>query len=221
VRTAPTPLSWLWALGALAGLALALGSYEQAVMLPAALLGTAICLRWQRYRVRWQLHFAFWALLGGYLALRAAVLPTDVSAYQAQQFRSGSGVLLSLMDYVFPAFAGLLTLWNSFELGPGLLLTYQPWQALIGLASNVVAVLRARRDWILPLTGWALSIVTFLPMAWMKHFDHYHYWPMAMRALFVVAMAGIGAQALVSAASRPARRAPPRPDPAPGSLPRP
>lgn len=212
---------WMWPILSSLSLLLALGSYEQAVMAPAALVGVGLVLRWKRYRVRWTWHVLFWALLGGYLSLRGLLVSTDVSGYQAQQFRSGSGVLFSLLAYALPAAQGIWTLGHSLDVGAAIWLTGQPWSFLAGLSANVAALAEARKDWVLPLAGWALSILAFLPMAWLKHFDHYHYWPMAMRAIFVASMIEIGTRALVSAGSRRAIQAPPRPDPAPGSLRRP
>lgn len=220
--------AWLWAVLAVLAGALALGSYEQAVMLPAALLVVAVAMRWQRYRVRWGWHVVFWALLGGYLAARWAFLPTETSGYQDQQLRFGPGVWLSLGDYAMPELATFWQAWRVMDL-PGLLaeiglaglLISLPYKATISFMGNVVAYVQARRDLVLALTGWLLSVVAFLPMAWLKHFDHYHYWPMAMRAMFAAVMVGVAAQLTVSAVSLPPQQAPQRPDPAPGSLPRP
>ncbi|MCB8933790.1 MAG: hypothetical protein H6534_10140 [Chthonomonadaceae bacterium] len=210
-----------WIGVSLAALALALGSYEQAVMVPAALLGIAVSFRLEGRRVRWGWHLLFWAALVGYLLLRASVVPSDPSGYQQQQFRTGPGVGLSLLDYLLPA-AGIV--WTSsglLEQGAYLLLSAGFWAVLLSVASTVAIVWALRRRWRLTLAGWALSSLAFLPMAWMKSFEHYHYWPMALRTLFVAAVVGAAANSWISAASRPTLQAPSRPDPAPGSLPRP
>jgi hypothetical protein len=70
------------------------------------------------------------------------------------------------------------------------------------------------------LTAWAISIFAFLPMAWVQHFDHYHYWPMAMRAVFLTLLLPPIGRAVITAVSPRAELAPPRSHPAPGSLPR-
>jgi hypothetical protein len=224
----PSKSAWIWAVVAVAATALAFGSYEQAVMLPALLFGVALCLRLQRLRVRWGWQAAFWSLLLGYLAVRHAIVPSTVSSYQAQQFRSGPGVWQSLLDYFLPAARDVWLAALTFDIPllmesggmVGLIFAF-PWWSLIFVTSNVAAVIASRPVWLLPLTGWAMSCVAFLPMAWLKHFDHYDYLPMAMRALLVSALIGVAGKALVSAASRPALQAPPRLDPAPGSLPHP
>ena len=211
--------NWLWA--ALSGVSalLSMMSYEQGVMVPAALLGVAICMRWRRFQVRWAWQGLFWGALLAYLALRYQLVPADVSRYQAQQFRSGPGVAMSLLGYVFPSANGLWTLWLSRDIGAALIYGPMLWQALLDLATNLATVQVSRSAWILPLTGWALSILAYLPMAWLKEFEHYHYWPMAMRSLFVVGLLAAAGQYIISAASRPALQAPARLDPAPGSLP--
>lgn len=228
LRSGTPRLNGLWPVVSILCLALALGSYEQAVMVPGLLVATALCLRLQRYRVRWAWQAAFWGVLAGYLALRHNLVPSDVSGYQAQQFRSGDGVWRSLLEYLFPAAPSV---WHSvlaydfrmlYEAGGfvGATLAF-PFPTVVQLAANCAVILVLRREWRLPVAGWAMSFVAFLPMAWLKHFDHYHYLPMAMRALFVGALIGVAGKALVSAASRPELRAPPRLYPAPGSLPRP
>ncbi|HVL37881.1 MAG TPA: hypothetical protein VM328_00695 [Fimbriimonadaceae bacterium] len=221
VRAGVARTAWGWLLLSLVGLVLALGSYEQAVMLPAALFGVAVSLRLQRYQVRWGLQALFWGLLVGYLALRSQIVPTEASGYQLQQFRSGPGVWQSVMHYIFPAFKDLYSLAMTLDLGPLQFMSWGPWGSLLFAGSNLAAYGQVlNRRLVLGLTGFALSLVTFLPMAWLKPFDHYDYWPMAMRSLFVSALVMAAGGTLVSAASRPAMQAPARPDPAPGSLPR-
>jgi hypothetical protein len=153
-------------------------------------------------------------------------VPTDVSGYQAQQFRSGPGVWSSILDYFLP---GAMPLWFGVtaydprmmfaEGGIAGAIMSVPYQGIISMASTIGALIATRKEWLLPLTGWSLSTIAFLPMAWLKHFDHYHYLPMAMRSLFVVAMAAVAGKVFVSAVSRPALQAPARLDPSPGSLP--
>lgn len=221
VDTRPGRFHALWVVAAAVATACALGSYEQAVMLPAALLGVAVCQRLQGLQVRWAWHGLFWALLLGYVALRHGVLPADASGYQQQQFRYGPGVWLTLLDYVLPFLVTAWVSWGVFDQGWLVVFAGQFWTALALIAGNLAAFAAARRNWVLPLTGWILSSLAFLPMAWLKQFDHYHYWPMALRSLLAVSLTGIAVQATLSAMSRPVLQAPARPAPAPGSLPRP
>ncbi|MBI5705671.1 MAG: hypothetical protein HZC36_01645 [Armatimonadetes bacterium] len=218
----PSRAPWLWAGFSAICVALALGCYEQAVMLPAALLGVALTLRWRGYRVRFGWQALFWGLLGGYLALRYSVLPHTASGYQQQQFRTGDGVTISLVSYLLPVYlAARAALRDLVDLGPITLFLGSGVNFYIGAISTWSAVWEARKQWILPLSGWAFSTLAFLPMAWLKHFEHYHYWPMALRSLMVVSLLPIAAETVKRALSPRAVQAPPRPSPAPGSLPHP
>ncbi|CAN5634410.1 hypothetical protein BH11ARM2_BH11ARM2_28340 [soil metagenome] len=210
-----------WAVLAVVSTALALASYEQAVMLPACLLGVAISLRWQGKKTRWAWQAAFWGVLVGYLVLRYQVVPHTVSGYQRQQYRTGMGAIQDLGTYAFAPISTLLALVNGLSVGLIILFTAQPWFQMLEIARGVAAVRVAARDWRWPLTGWCLSLLAFLPMAFLKIFEHYHWWPMALRTILVVGLAQAVGRSIVIAWSRPERQAPPRPDPAPGSLPRP
>jgi hypothetical protein len=200
----------------------ALGSYEQAVMLPAALLGVAVSLRLQRYQVRWGWQAAFWGALVLYFLARRAFLPEGASAYQDQQFAGGNmGKVLFLSDYLLPSLGAVLTQVRVLDMGWSLMVTPHLYIAIWRAVANVYGYVAAARHWALALTGFSLSAIAYLPMAWLHQFDHYHYWPMALRTLFV-AVLGWGAWELcVIAVSPRARQAPTRPSPAPGSLPRP
>ncbi|MGV3618936.1 MAG: hypothetical protein ACO1SV_26720 [Fimbriimonas sp.] len=211
-----------WALLSVVATALALGSYEQAVMLPACLLAVACAFRWRGFRVRWGWQAPAWGLLVGYLVLRSAILPTQASGYQNQQLRFGPGVWLSLSDYVLPSLGTIPSLLSMTDMGFTLFLMATPYLAILAFARDFTAIAQARhRHGVLALAGWGMAFLAFLPMAWLNHFDHYHYWPLAMRALLVAVLGWIGLELLVTAWSPRGTSAPPRPDPAPGSLPRP
>lgn len=219
----PGRLPWVWLVVSVLGLALALGSYEQAVMLPASLLGVAIIMRLHhRRRPHWTFHAVNWLVLFGYLALRSAVLPDTASGYQEQQFRTGPGVWLSLGDYALPGLVNLPQFWIVASTGIVMALDATFWMPLIrtgGWLTAWGAAWQDRRRW-LTLGMLLLSFVAFLPMAWLHQFGHYHYWPNAMRALYLILLT-IGVGQLVATAIAPRGiQAPPRRDPAPGSLPR-
>lgn len=212
------PASHGWVYFSLACAALALASYEQAVMVPACILGLAILFHWKGHRVNWLWPAAFWALLVGYVLLRHAVVPSAPSGYQLQQFRSGAGVWLSLEDYFLP-FAGsipsFMSTWDQF---PILLITASPYAFFLFAASNIATFIAAKKDWIYCTGGYLLSSIAFMPMAWLKQFDHYHYWPMSLRTLLVVSLGMIAGRMVLTAWSPPASQAPKRQSPAPGSL---
>ena len=211
----------LWAVASLLFCALALGSYEQAVMLPAALVAVGVSFRYRRYQVRWIWPILSWGLLILYYIARRSFLPEGVSSYQSQQFRSGPGVYMDLATYILPCLTTLYFALQILDLGWIVLIGKQVYEAIWIAYGNVAGFLSLRRHWVLAATGYSLSCLAFLPMAWLNRFDHYHYWPMAMRSLFVTMLA-IGVWDLtVTALSPPARQAPPRPAAAPGSLPHP
>jgi len=214
--------AWIWCVLACLGVALALGSYEQAVMLPTALVGVAVSLKLRRYRVRWAWHAAFWLILVLYLVLRNQLLPHGVSQYQRQQFRHSGAVIEAIMGYAFPA---LMPLWHVIAASGSvieLLSVGQFWTAVLRIVADIsssVTVIRKR--FALALTGYALSVLAFLPMAWLKPFGHYDFWPMAMRSLFTVTLCWVAIERLINAVSPLSLQAPPRQSPAPGSLPHP
>lgn len=212
---------WIWAFVAFVAVLLALGSYEQAVMLPAALMGVAVSLRLQRYQVRWSWHFVFWGALVLYYFARKAFLPDGSSGYQEQQFRNGAGVFLDICRYLLPSLSSFYLTVKVLDVGVGILLTGKVYATFWDAYTNFAAFWAVRKPWILALTGFALSFLSYLPMAWLNQFDHYHYWPMAMRSLLVVILAWGTWELVVIALSPPATRAHARPVPAPGSLPHP
>lgn len=211
--------SVLWPIFSLICVALALASYEQAVMLPAVMLAIAVTMMNSRYRVRWGWQAGFWTLLVGYLILRKLVVPTGVSAYQAQQFRSGGGVRLSLLDYLLPCANGYAGFMTDLEGGLLMLMTGAPYVYVLSVATNLTAFYQAKRRWVWALAGYGMSFLAFLPMAWLKQFPHYSYWPLALRSLFTVMLALVAVDLTLIAWSPPTRQAPKRLDPAPGSLP--
>ncbi len=212
---------WLWVAIAFVATIAALMSYEQAVMLPAVLLGVAVYWRTRSRVPHWTLHSLFWLALIAYLLLRHALVPSDVSRYQAQQFRSGVNIMRDLLDYALPNFSSSDYFWGSLSLGVYSLFQIGPWWQVFGGAGTICTAMQARRNWQLLAAGLGMALIAFLPMAWMKQFGHYHFWPVALRSIFLVAVGKIAWDLLSIAACPPARQAPPRPSPAPGSLPHP
>ena len=224
-------VAWPWAVGAVLATALALGSYEQAVMLPAVLtvVGLAMRLRTSPHpnpsppegRGAFALHAVFWGMLVAYAGLRWALLPHDPSGYQRQQFSSNRTALWAEMQYLFPPLEGVAGIPTILGAGLIMLLFPTPYLPLWSAAVTSVGYYQARKGPVPMLFGLLGSAVAYLPMAWFKLFDHYHYWPMAMRSAFVVGLGLAAARLAATAVCPPAQPAPPRPRHAPGSLPRP
>lgn len=216
----PGSAPWIWLVVCSLATLLALGSYEQAVMLPATLLGIAILFRTQGWRVHWPVHAIFWILLVGYLALRWQVIPSDASQYQKQQFRSGPSVYYSLLSFHLPLYVDIKTFLLSLQVGYLVLMSSGTWEPLMQSLANIAAGVTTWRDrnrWLI-LASLTLAFVAYMPMAWLKPFSHYWYWPCAMWSVFVLAYGESVFRSLLSAAGRPAQQAPPRLSPAPGSL---
>lgn len=215
--------AWPWIVGAGVCMALAFGSYEQAVMLPALAVGVWVFFRVRGMRGTWWPHVVFWLLLVGYLAVRSRYVPSDVSGYQAQQLRTGPGVWIVLGEYLAPALYWTYSSVASFGGAFLLLLTSEFWSPVLAIAGNVATYFRAWNE----RTRWwffsflLLSALAFLPMAWLQPFGHYHYLPSVFRAVYVVLLGTAVWRMVLSAASLPELQAPSRPCPAPGSLLRP
>lgn len=212
-----------WWLGgiALVCVALALASYEQAVMMPAILTGVALLFWLRGSRPQWWVPVGAWALLVGYFVLRKAVVPSGVSRYQGQQLRFGPGVLGALFDFSFPGLNQWQTIANSFDGLPFSYVSANPWIAwvlLLGNAALIALAWKSRHRWTF-IGAWLMTVCSFLPMAWLKMFEHYYYWPAAFYALAVVTGGRVLWDAVVRAWSPPPLQSPPRETPAPGSLP--
>jgi hypothetical protein len=190
-------------------------------MLPAVLLIVAVAFRLRGGKPLWALHGVFWTLILGYLALRWQLLSHVASGYQAQQYSSTRTAFWMEMEYVFPPLAGLFALPNILATGAIMLVTAEPYAALADAVIVATGYWQAKRAVGLFLVGWLGSAVAFAPMAWFKLFEHYHYWPMALRSTFVVGMGVVALRLAATAWCPPAQQAPPRLGPAPGSLPRP
>jgi hypothetical protein len=210
---------WGWFTLSIASAALAMGAYEQAVMIPFVIFGLGFWLRTQGVQTRFSLQTAFWLLLFSYVVVRMQFIPIKPSGYQSQQFRSGPGVVISIIDYVFPGLQSFNAVWVS--LSSGLLILFTP-----GIWSSACFGLGNAAFWLrLKAAGKPLAIVlicaavAYLPMAFLHQFGHYHYWPGAFLALFGVLACEQFLKALVTAVSPRALQAPPRSSRAPGSLP--
>ncbi len=217
----------VWALAAVALAIIAFGAYEQAVMLPACLLGVSVAVRMNRWRPRWGWQIVFWGLIPLYLLARRSFLPSGPSQYQLQQYRHTIDVFFSVLDYLFPRARDVYALWNQFDLGfMNVMLTQVP---LIGsIIANAVSLgfatvpeivrrgIRSSerfRPW---LVGYLLSAVAFLPMAWLKPFptyNHYHYWALAFRSLYAISTVWLAFELVKRGATPRAVQAPARPAP--------
>lgn len=209
MRTLRTRSIW-WTITCLLATAGALMSYEQAVMLPVVLLFLGL---WRHGEIPKGLFAGFVVEIAGYLALRAALLPQTTSRYQNQQFRMGAGVWQSLAHSVGLPFTAGLRLYANAGSSWEVLLLGSTYVELIWLVTPFVFWTWAwraghLRDVGLPLLAAALA---FAPMAFLKPFDHYYFWPMAVRVLFVLGLARLIVQELGTRAGVTLQRMTPEP----------
>lgn len=210
-----TRMPWLWTGLSVLFLLLALGSYEQAVVIPGALLGVAVAFRLRGFRPNWNIHWVFWGTLALYFLVRLQFVPMAASGYQRQQFRSGPAVYVDLLDYFFPSLYEIRILFSSFDQGFSLLLLSVPYLAILRPMMNACALWSVWRDETrhVALFAWLAAGLSFLPVAFLKYFGHYHYLPHAFQALFVVLLIQGVLRISISAISPPAIQAPARQNP--------
>jgi len=186
---------WSWlVLGGMLYL-LALGSYEQPIMLVPMVGALAV---WQRRAWGiWSMRmFATTALCGALiLALRVALLPMELSAYQDQQLRSSlSGPLDSYLTEIFPP-AAQWQYWRSVGAHLEVLLVDATgWDYLLG---NILflGVLAAVWCWRGLLGGaWLWHALAFMPMAFLHPFEHYMYLPQCGETLVGVGLVAWGVE---------------------------
>jgi hypothetical protein len=227
-----------WLIAAFGFYLLALGAYEQAVMLPFVLIPLGWLWKWEGYRLRWITQLGFWAGLVFYAVLRSQLLPVKPSGYQLQQFRTGPGVYQVLVSYLAPGLNALPPLQTSLSFGLDNLLNSQPWMLILAVACNgslfaiALSLARAAKAGTATVLQKATaplfavfvasvlaSVLAFAPMAFLHSFGHYHYWPMALRAIGVIVLMQYAIRYAISAVSHRPIQAPTRSHPAPGSLP--
>lgn len=181
---------WRWGIPALLCAALALGSYEQAVMLPFVLgLLAWLVLPQGELRTRTWLVPGL-ILLAAYVAIRTTTVSSEISRYQNQQFRFGPGVWLSFADYSFPPVRELPSWIGMFDAGPGILLLGDFYDFPIRMSLGVVTLLILwRADLVRTFISlWGAAFLSMLPMHFLFPFGHYHYLPMMFQALAAAAL---------------------------------
>lgn len=209
-----------WPLLAVLCEALALLSYEQAVVVPAV-FGLIGLLFWLRgAQGRWWLWAApFGAVLVAYLCVRHAYIPSTRSFYYNEQKRTTESAIRALCSYLAFFYSPLSEVWFFITQSPILFaVSIGPYIFIANAIAAVNALWQMRRRWMLAGFGYLVSGVTYSPMAWFKDFEHYHYLSMAFRSLFVVMMCWIALDLTVIAFSPRGLQAPRRLVPAPGSL---
>lgn len=174
-----------WSVLSIVCLVLAFLSYEQTVVVPAALLACAVVLHTQGLRIKWTWHFIPWLMLFYYLAFHRTFLQD--TRYKKQAYRGTSGALRDVWAWMFPAtfFTKFYDSYLNREIGLLFVVLSGFWMMLAHVWSNICALMVGRRDWVPVFFGWAVSIGTFLPMAFQHPLSHYYYLPLVFRSIFV------------------------------------
>lgn len=218
-ETALKPKQIGWLLLSLLCTVIAMASYEQAVMMPAAIFVLGIWLRMDGYRCRFAHHVWFWSILVAYIVYRVQIIPIQASGYQKQQFRDGPGVILDLVTYLFPGGLTFHSAYVSLSSGILVLLSEPIWSNLFYGVSNVATWYTLRKQWVQPVLCILAAALLFGPMAFLKQFGHYHFLPSAFMAFASVLMLSNVLKVAFTEALPQAIQAPQRSDRAPGSLP--
>lgn len=178
-----------WWFASLVALLLALGSYEQAVVAPALLLGCALVLRTRGVETCWWPHAVAWSITLVYVVLHRSFLDSETS-YRLQQARPFVGGVRDLMLIAFPSLASIRLMppfWTS-EVGPYGLLLGATWRAIAEGVLNLSSLMAARKDWTLAGFGFIGSVGAYSILAFQHPFGHYFYLSAALRSVLWLAL---------------------------------
>ncbi len=210
--------NWVWLIISVISTMAALACYEQAVMVPPLLGLIAVYWHFKGKKAPWWTASLFAAVLCLYVAVHLIYVPHQASTYYNWQKRTLKTSAIMFQRYFFFPYLQFQKVWVQLTGGILLWLFATPWLASLSLTASIVAMWQAKRKWLLCGFGWLGSSLAYLPMTFYKDFGHYHYWPMAIRTLGVTALAWVAVDLTIIAVSPPAVQAPPRSNPAPGSL---
>lgn len=181
---------WGWL--ALAGLAGAFGCHEQVITLPFLLVLCGVFLRFQGVHVRWHYLIVPFLLLGAYLYFHTHFIPADTD-YRNQRMRGINPARDALIAWVFPAWHDLLYLIGWIRDTDAELLLFTPvtlsfWLSSVRTITYSTVFIHLRRDWRLPLLGLLGSAIAYAPLALVLPLQHYYYFPLVLRSIFVLAL---------------------------------
>ncbi|MDW8105547.1 MAG: hypothetical protein RMK92_11090, partial [Armatimonadota bacterium] len=172
----------------------ALGAYEQPLLMVVPIAALALALR-REWGWRGAVMLAvFAAVAGGYVLLRFALLPSELSGYQQQQLRSN--ITLGLLHWIqtLLPIGSHLQYWATVGLNPYLFFFREPWDTLIADLAFVGVLVAMWRWW--RWFGWWLlwQGATYLPMSLLHPFEHYYYLPQVAQNAIDLGLIVWGAQ---------------------------
>ncbi|MEN3001396.1 MAG: hypothetical protein ABDI19_06095 [Armatimonadota bacterium] len=174
---------WGWGVLSLIGFAGALGSHEQAVVLPVLMAACGLAIRAKGGRFAW-LPIAFsLILLELYLWFYLATIPFHTD-YHQQRLRRFYSLGESLTYWLLPPLSGVWSQLSLLRDAPAAILMPAFWLAWLVLLVYLVVWRHAWREpfvW-LGLIG---STLAYLPLAPVIPLMHYYYLPATFRALWI------------------------------------
>lgn len=187
---------------------LALGAYEQPIMLAPFLLTVMWGRRRESARQSLQVAGAIIACVVLIALLRVSLVTTEPTRYQRQQLRSTlSGPVLTYLSDLVPPVSQWLY-WEAVGWEPMVWFFKQPWDHLVGLVLYVGVGAAFFRDWKRLRYGIGWHALTLLPMAFLHFFEHYMVLPQIGKTLTDCLLIGWGAdrvRALAGEVSVPAK----------------
>ncbi|MBL8047313.1 MAG: hypothetical protein JNJ45_01395 [Chthonomonas sp.] len=183
---------WGWL--ALSGVCtwLALASYEQAVMVLPVMFTIWLARRESKPKP-WAWILVLGAVTVAYFLIRMQVVSLSPSGYQRQQWRTGGGGFLEIYHFAVPAFAAITYVWALISTSLFALLLPDFYISLVVAASPIALVCLLWRNPNARTLVWMFvaGIVAYAPMAFFHYFEHYFFWPMAIRAVTICALAQV------------------------------
>ena len=174
---------WGWGVLSLVAFAGALGSYEQAIVLPFLLLLSGLAIRAKGGRFVWWLFALSLILLELYLWFYLSTIPTQTE-YHQQRLRRFYSLGISVSSWLLPPLRGVIDQISLTLDAPLTVLLPAFWQAWLLLIAYLVVLTEVRRQ---PLAWLGLigSALAYLPLAPVIPLMHYYYLPAAFRALWI------------------------------------
>lgn len=181
-----------WGGLALLGLFAAFGCHEQSITLPFLLVVCAVFLKIEGVRVRWYYLIVPFLLLGAYLYFHTHYIPADTE-YRHRRTRGIDPARDALVSWFFPAWHDMLYLIGWIRDTDAELLVFTPvtlsfWISSLRTIAYGVVFVHLRRDWRFPFLGLLGSVVAYGPLAFVLPLQHYYYFPLVFRSIFVLTL---------------------------------
>ena len=180
--------SFGWLVAAFASFVFAIFCYEQAAVIPALLVGSALCAaprEWRRWSAPCLVAFAITAV---YWRWHLTAIPMDTK-YEADHRRGMINATLDVVGYLLPGGLDVANAIEKIHYGTTLedMLADRSYAwTLYSIVSTIAAFSLARKHWRYLLLGILGSVVAYAPLAIARPLFHYLYLPQAIRSVAIV-----------------------------------